>query len=72
LRSEDSKRAVEGAAVDQQILPGDVAGLRRAQERAGRAELGRIAETLGGNRVDPVGGDLRDASALLLGGLAQR
>ena len=33
-----------GAAVDQDALPGDEPGRRRAQEGAGRAELRRIAE----------------------------
>ena len=36
----------KGAAVDQQVLTGDVAGVRRAQERAGRAELVRLADAL--------------------------
>lgn len=39
-----SERAAEGTAVDQQILPGNVAGMRGAQERAGRTKLVRIAE----------------------------
>src|SRR4030088_1237321 len=36
-----------GAAVDQDVLPCDVAGLHRAQERAGRAEFMRVAEPPG-------------------------
>src|SRR3979411_1376303 len=39
VRKSCSERTGIGAAVDQDILPGDVAGLRRAQERAGRAEF---------------------------------
>ena len=57
------ERPVEHAAVDQQILPGDVAGLRRAQEGAGRAEFGRIAEALGRDGGDArLGGFLLDAA----------
>jgi hypothetical protein len=37
-----SERAGIGAAVDQDVLPGDVAGLSRAQQRAGRAEFIRV------------------------------
>src|SRR5580765_1344409 len=66
-----SERAAEGTAVDQQILPGNVAGMRGAQERAGRAKLVRIAEALGRNGRDAIGGNLGDALALLLGGFTQ-
>ena len=53
--------------------PGDVAGVRRAQERAGRAELVRIAEALGRDAGHAVGARLlRSLLLLLLGGLAQR
>ncbi len=41
-----SHDAGEGTAVDQQALTGDIAGLCRAQEGAGRAELRRISEAL--------------------------
>ena len=40
LARRGSQRAGEGAAVDQQVLPGDVAGMGRAQEGAELAELG--------------------------------
>src|SRR6516162_2096848 len=40
--------AREYAAVDEQILPGDVAGLGGAQKGAGGAEFVRRAEALGG------------------------
>src|SRR5256885_1486579 len=43
-----SKRSRERAAIEQQILPRDVAGVNRAQERAGRAEFVRLAEALAG------------------------
>ena len=39
-----SERAGIRAAVDENILAGDVAGLRRAQERAGRAKFLGAAE----------------------------
>jgi hypothetical protein len=42
-----SERAGIGAAVDQDVLPRDVAGLRRAQEGAGRAEFIGVSETFG-------------------------
>src|SRR5215472_2299691 len=58
----------ERATVDQQVLPGDIAGLGRAQERAGGAELVRCAEALGRNRDGTRGRDLVDRGALLLGG----
>src|SRR6185437_11463106 len=44
-----SKRAGKGAAVDEDVLAGDVAGLRAAQKRAQRAELVGPAEAAGGN-----------------------
>jgi len=37
-----SERAGIGAAVDQDVLPGDMAGLSRAQQRAGRTEFIRV------------------------------
>src|SRR5713101_1382549 len=62
----ESERARERAAVDQEILAGDVAGLRRAQECARRAELVGIAEALRRHRGGAFGAELldRDASAL--------
>src|SRR5262249_1848786 len=42
LRAE--KRAGESPAVDEDILSGDIAGLRRAEERAGRAEFIGLAD----------------------------
>lgn len=53
-RCRASGRTGIGAAVDQDILPGDVAGVRRTKERAGRVEFVR-----GLNRfVGPGGPDL--------------
>src|SRR3954462_15668430 len=43
-----------GATVDQHVLPGDVAGLRAAQESAGGAEFLGGAEALGRDRVHPL------------------
>src|SRR5215472_17039288 len=63
-----SERAREHAAVDQQVLSGDVAGRGRAQERTGGAELVRRAEAPGRNRGGACGCDLVDRGALLLGG----
>src|ERR1700681_392194 len=45
-------RAREAARVDEKILSGDVARLRRAQECAGRAEFVGRAEALRRNRFD--------------------
>src|SRR5579864_7215006 len=49
------ERAGECAAVDQDILSGDVAGLRRAQKRTRRAELVGRADALGRHRFDALG-----------------
>src|SRR5690349_24538991 len=49
IRTSPSKNARKGAAVDQQALPRDIARLRRTEEGAGGAELGRIAEAAGGD-----------------------
>src|SRR5215218_5657257 len=46
-----SKRPWVRAAIEQQILTDDVARMHAAQERAGRAELRRIAEAPDGNGV---------------------
>ncbi|KAG1254265.1 hypothetical protein G6F65_017109 [Rhizopus arrhizus] len=43
------ERTGVGAAVDQQVLPGEVTGLYAAQEGAGGAEFVRRAEAAGGN-----------------------
>src|ERR1700693_4084090 len=66
LAQANSERARERAAVDQQILAGDVAGLSGAQERARRAELVRIAEALRRRRGGALGARLldRDVPAL--------
>ena len=66
-----SKRAVERTAVNQEILAGNVAGVRRTQERTGGTELIRVAETFGWNGGDAVGSNLVNALALLFGSLAQ-
>src|SRR5262249_44919502 len=62
-----SERPREGAAVDQQVLAGDVAGLCRAQERAGGAELVGRAEAFRRNRGGARRDGLVDQHALLLG-----
>jgi hypothetical protein len=41
----NSRRAREGAAVEQDVLPGNEAGLDAAQEGAGVTELVGVAET---------------------------
>ena len=45
------ERAGKRAAIHQDVLAGDVAGMHRAQKRAGRAELRRLAEAPGGDRL---------------------
>src|SRR5690349_12030557 len=50
--SEDARK---GAAIDQQALAGDVAGLGRAEEGAGGAELGGQAEAPGGDGLFALG-----------------
>src|SRR5262249_62375592 len=62
-----SERSRELAAVDQQVLPRDKAGVGRAQERAGDAELVGRAEALGRDRRGARRGGLVDRDALLLG-----
>src|ERR1700733_14660716 len=61
-----SERARKGAAVDENILAGDVAGLRRAEERAGRAELVRLADAPRRDGGDALGERGFGADALLL------
>src|SRR5918996_4567589 len=58
-----SERAVEQAAVEQQVLAGDVAGAAAAQKRAGIAELGRIADPPGRHAVLAPLGHLLDRDA---------
>src|SRR6476469_4276386 len=60
------ERARERATVDQEVHAGDVARLRAAEIRARIAELGRVAESSGGNRFQPLlrGLRLRDAGRL--------
>src|SRR5215475_2176011 len=41
------QRAREGAAVEQDVLAGDEAGLGAAEERAGQTEFLRVAEAAG-------------------------
>src|SRR6478736_4714032 len=67
-----SERAAERAAVNQQILASDVAGLRGTEECAGRTEFIGIAEALGRDAGNALGSDLVDALALLFGRFAQR
>ena len=67
-----SECAVECAAVDQQVLPGDVTGMGRAKECACRTEFVRVAEAPGWNRRHSVSGNLADAFSFLFGSLAQR
>src|SRR3984957_18323226 len=60
--------ARKGAAVNQEILTGDIAGLRRAKKRAGRAEFIGIADPPGRNRGHPLGERSFGADAPLLHG----
>ena len=46
------ERAVEGAAINQEVLSSDVAGLRRTQKCTGRAEFVWISEASGRNARD--------------------
>jgi hypothetical protein len=55
-------------AIDEQALAGDIAGLRRAQKSASRAELGRRAESLGRYACHPLVSGRVDRDAALLGG----
>src|SRR5919197_1164204 len=61
------ERAGVGAAVEQEILAGDEAGLRTAQISAGVAELRRIALPAGRNGAQPLGERLFFAHAALFG-----
>src|SRR5262249_54832278 len=62
-----SKCAGKCAAVDQDVLPGEIAGLRRAEKGAGSSELIGGAEALGRYGGDPVGPGLLDRDAAVLG-----
>src|SRR4051794_23582013 len=61
-----SERPGKDATVDQQVLPGDEAGVGRAQEGAGGAELVGVAEPLGRDRGFALGLRFLDADAELL------
>src|SRR5579864_1322104 len=65
----DLQRSREGAAVEHDVLTGDVAGLGAAQERAEQAELFRFAETTARIELGTLGLQLfrRDAALLGLG-----
>src|SRR5580692_12496154 len=62
-----SERPRKQAAVDQQVLSRDVAGVCRAQERAGIAELVGLAEALGRDGGGARRHGLVERHALLLG-----
>src|SRR5262249_51873205 len=55
-------------AIDEQALPGDIAGLRRAQKSASRAELSRRTESLSRHARHPLVSGRVDRDAALLGG----
>src|SRR5262249_11922187 len=55
-------------ASDEQALPGDIAGLRRAQKSASRAELSRRTESLSRHARHPLVSGRVDRDAALLGG----
>src|SRR5882724_9038092 len=63
-----SESSWKNAAVEQDVLPGDEAGVGRAQERAGRAELVGLAEPARRDRRHALLQRLVDGDALLLGG----
>ena len=62
-----SQRARKRAAIEQDVLAGDEAGLGAAQERAGVAELVGIAEAPGGIELGALGQQLLRRDAALLG-----
>src|SRR5947208_14708019 len=66
-----SQRARICAAIDEDVLSSDEAGMDRAEERAGRAEAGKIAEALGRDALDALKFCLLVIDALALGGGAQ-
>src|ERR1700748_1872946 len=61
------QRAGEGAAVEQNVLPGDEAGLGAAQERAGLAEFVGLAEAARRIELGAFGQHLLDVHAALFG-----
>src|SRR5262245_1446262 len=65
-RASRSERAWKRTPIHQQVLPGDEAGLRRAQEGAGCAELVRLAEPAGRDDGNAFVLGLLDADAALL------
>src|SRR5436305_12105946 len=62
-----SHRSGKSAAVDQQILAGDVAGVSRAQKSAGCAEFVRAAEALRRDRGNALGFRLVEGDPFALG-----
>src|SRR5690348_11960231 len=62
-----SQRAGKRAAVEQDVLAGDVARLGAAQERASEAKFFRIAEAAGGILPGAFGQDFIRRDAALLG-----
>src|SRR5579872_4899221 len=58
-----SERAGEGAAIEQDVLPGDEAGLGASQESAGEAELLGVADAPGGVGLAALGNHLLDGDA---------
>src|SRR5260370_8524765 len=60
LQRVSSERAGIGAAVDEPVLPGDVARLLAAQPRTGGAELVPGAEAAGGDGRHALGAHLLD------------
>src|SRR6266702_3097521 len=61
------ERAREGAAIQQDVLSGDEAGLGAAEEGAGIAELIGLAEAAGGVELGALGQDLVRRDAALVG-----
>src|SRR5437764_214169 len=64
----NSQQAREGAAVEDEVLPGEEAGRGAAQERAGGAELLRRAEAAGGDLGAGALGLLLGSDAVFPGG----
>src|SRR5262249_32485273 len=62
-----SHRPRESAAIDEEVLPGDVAGLGGAQKGAGGAEFSRRAEALGGHGRHALAPCLLDRDTPVLG-----
>src|SRR5262249_39110420 len=64
---EPSHRTRKYAAIDEKVLPGDVAGLGGAQKGAGGAEFSRRAEALGGHGRHALAPCLLDRDTPVLG-----